>query len=58
MGRLSLRLAAFAAVTAIPLEAHHSEAAEYDASRLLVLTGAVAKLEWTNPRVHASVHLR
>jgi hypothetical protein len=32
--------------------AHHSAQAEYDASRLLVLTGTVTKLEWSNPHVH------
>jgi hypothetical protein len=52
MGKPALLLAAFIALTAIPLEAHHSAAAEYDASRLLVLTGTVAKVEWTNPHVH------
>ena len=32
--------------------AHHSAAAEYDASKLVVLTGTVTKLEWTNPHTH------
>ena len=44
-------LAIFAALAAAPLWAHHSAAAEYDASRLLVLTGTVNKVEWTNPHV-------
>jgi hypothetical protein len=44
--------AAVAALAAAPLWAHHSAAAEYDASRLLVLTGTVAQVEWTNPHVH------
>lgn len=51
-------LAAFAALavlTANPLRAHHSAAAEFDASKLLVLTGTVTKVEWTNPHVH--IHL-
>jgi hypothetical protein len=34
---------------AVPVMAHHSFAAEYDASKLLKLTGTVTKIEWTNP---------
>jgi hypothetical protein len=37
------------------LAAHHSFAAEYDASKAVSLTGVVTKLEWTNP--HARVYL-
>jgi hypothetical protein len=44
-----------AAIAAAPSWAHHSAAAEYDASRLLVLKGTVTKVEWTNPHVH--IHL-
>ena len=36
-------------VTAAPTLAHHSFAAEFDASKPLKLTGTVTKLEWTNP---------
>ena len=34
---------------AVPLTAHHSFAAEYDRNRTITVTGAVTKLEWTNP---------
>ena len=34
-----------------PLLAHHSFAAEFDASQRLTLTGVVTKVEWTNPHV-------
>jgi hypothetical protein len=34
---------------ATPSIAHHSFAAEFDASKPLKLTGTVTKLEWTNP---------
>ena len=34
---------------AVPVMAHHSFAAEYDASKPLKLTGTVTKIEWTNP---------
>jgi len=36
-------------VASAPVLAHHSFAAEFDASKPLKLTGTVTKLEWTNP---------
>jgi len=38
-------------VAAVPLVAHHSEAAEYDASKPVRVTGVVKKVEWTNPHI-------
>jgi hypothetical protein len=35
-----------------PVSAHHAFAAEYDASRKVLLTGSVAKIEWMNPHAH------
>jgi hypothetical protein len=51
-------LAALAVLAAVPLWAHHSAAAEFDASRLLVLPGRVAKVEWTNPHVHLHLDVK
>jgi hypothetical protein len=45
-------VAVLAALAVIPSWGHHSAAAEYDASRLVVLTGTVTKVEWTNPHVY------
>ena len=42
-------------VTAAPIVAHHSFAAEYDRSRTITVTGSVTKLEWTNP--HARLYV-
>jgi Family of unknown function (DUF6152) len=53
------RIAVVATIAAISLArlcAHHSFAAEYDASRLLILRGTVVKFVWTNP--HASLQLK
>jgi hypothetical protein len=36
----------------LPAAAHHSFAAEYDASKKLELKGVVTKFEWTNPHAH------
>ncbi len=41
--------------SALPVFAHHSFAAEYDASKPVELHGTVSKLEWTNP--HARIYL-
>jgi Family of unknown function (DUF6152) len=35
----------------LPLLAHHSFAAEYDASKPVTLKGVIAKVEWTNPHI-------
>ena len=34
-----------------PLRAHHSEAAEYDATKPVRVSGVVKKVEWTNPHI-------
>jgi hypothetical protein len=40
---------------AAPVLAHHSFAAQYDASKPVTLTGIVTKVEWTNP--HARFYI-
>ena len=42
-------------VASAPVIAHHSFAAEYDASKPITLRGAVTKIEWTNP--HARFYM-
>ena len=54
--RAQLMLASAAVLlAAIPGAAHHSFAAEYDASATVTLTGVVTKVEWTNP--HAYIYI-
>ena len=50
LGVLVLGLA-FSAL-AIPVAAHHSWTAEYDAKKPITVKGVVSKVEWTNPHTH------
>ena len=47
--------ALFLTAAAVPLAAHHSFAAEYDATKRVTMTGKVTKVEWMNP--HAFFYL-
>src|SRR3984957_11060760 len=42
----------------VPLLAHHSFAAEYDASKPIKLTGTVTKMEWMNPHARFYVDVK
>src|SRR5689334_25075109 len=52
MKRTSLLLsAAAAALASLPALGHHSEAAEFDPSKPVKVTGTIVKVEWLNPHV-------
>jgi len=53
--KLAVVVAAIGLVASGPAIAHHSFAAEYDASKPITLKGAVTKVEWTNP--HARFYM-
>jgi hypothetical protein len=51
--RLIVAVVSFAGLlAAVPVVAHHSFAAEYDADKPIKLTGTVTKIEWTNPHCY------
>jgi Family of unknown function (DUF6152) len=50
--KLGIAVAALGLIIgAAPLLAHHSFAAEYDASKTVTLNGTVVKVEWLNPHI-------
>ena len=60
--RLTVAVASLAGLllTAVPVPvlAHHSFAAEYDAAKPIKLTGTVTKIEWTNPHCYFYVDVK
>jgi hypothetical protein len=51
--RLAFAAAALAlAISALPAYAHHSFAAEFDATQPVRLTGKITRIEWTNPHTY------
>jgi hypothetical protein len=50
--------AAAALLISRPLVAHHSFAAEYDATKPITLTGPVTKVEWMNPHVYFHIDVK
>jgi Family of unknown function (DUF6152) len=45
-------------VTALPILAHHSFAAEYDEKKPITIKGTVSKVEWTNPHARFYVDVK
>jgi hypothetical protein len=42
----------------VPVRAHHSFAAEFDAKQSVTLTGTVTTIKWTNPHAHIAVDVK
>ena len=53
--RAALLIVIASLAAAAPVSAHHSFAAQYDATKPVTLTGKVTKVEWTNP--HARFYM-
>jgi hypothetical protein len=49
---MTRRIWAFLCLSAVPLFAHHSFGAEYDADKPVTVTGVITKIDWTNPHSH------
>ncbi len=49
--KFAVSVAGLLLLAAVPMAAHHSFAAEYDASKPLTLTGTVSKVEFMNPHI-------
>jgi hypothetical protein len=49
---LAVPLAVLAVVAGTEVLAHHSFAAEFDASKAIRVTGTLTKVEWTNPHIY------
>lgn len=54
----SLTLATFAVTLAVSASAHHSFAAEFDASKAVRVTGALSRIEWTNPHSYFYIEVK
>ena len=56
--RLAIFVASVSLAAVVPLLAHHSFAAEFDASKAVRVTGTLAKIEWTNPHTYFYVDVK
>src|SRR5438876_6924182 len=56
--RFAILFATISVAMQIPALAHHSFAAEFDASQALRVTGALTKIEWTNPHSYFYIDVK
>ena len=51
-------LSAALLLSAVPLVAHHSFAAEYDNNKPIKVSGKVTKVEWLNPHIYVYIDVK
>jgi hypothetical protein len=56
--KISLLVLIVGLAAAAPLVAHHSFAAEFDASKAIRVTGSLTKIEWTNPHTYFYIDVK
>jgi hypothetical protein len=56
--KLSACLVGVLLATAVPVVAHHSTAAEYDADKPVTLKGTISRMEWVNPHAWLYVDVK
>jgi len=56
--KIAALLALTLAASVLPMKAHHSFAAEYDASKAVRITGLISKVEWTNPHSYLYIDVK
>jgi len=56
--RLAVFFAMLGFAAEVPALAHHSFAAEFDAGQALRVTGALTKIEWTNPHSYFYIDVK
>jgi hypothetical protein len=56
--KLAVLLILALSASVLPMEAHHSFAAEYDASKAVRITGVISKVEWTNPHSYLYIDVK
>ena len=56
--RLAIFVAGVSLAAVVPLLAHHSFAAEFDASKAVRVTGTLTKIEWTNPHSYFYIDVK
>ena len=56
--RVMLGILAIGVAMVLPIAAHHSWTADYDAGKPVSVKGVVTKVEWTNPHTHFYVEAK
>jgi len=56
--RIAILVASLSLAAGVPLLAHHSFAAEFDASKAIRVTGTLTKVQWTNPHTYFYIDVK